>query len=371
MLKLFCVRDFCNHSMNHLSNYSPSNSSIYPWQQRNWQHLIARYRCQNLPHALLFGGAVGLGKLHFARCFARFLFCNNKTQDADPSAWLTFPVCTCHACALFYAGNHPDFFLLQPEAENKALKVEQIRELISELSSTASQGSWQVVIIDHADAMNTAAANALLKSLEEPLGDKTMLILVTAAVAQLPATVASRCQKLAFVSPSFAESSAWLQQQLMAYGRRIESAEITAAIKFSHAAPLAALSLLAHEQLGLYDKILRELLDFLAMRVDGDVVKCAESLASVDVHVRFLVTQFLNVCNDLIKCHLRSAPMFLMNQQYSVELQKISSCFSLPHLLWCMEKLIDTQKTLTLNIALNKQLLIENLLLNFKIFCMG
>ena len=90
------------------------------------------------------------------------------------------------------------------------LIVDQMRELSAQLSLTPQYGGAQVAIIDPADALNSAAANALLKTLEEPQPGR-YLWLVAAEPARLPATIRSRCQKLEFRLPPRAEALAWLQ----------------------------------------------------------------------------------------------------------------------------------------------------------------
>jgi DNA polymerase-3 subunit delta' len=90
--------------------------------------------------------------------------------------------------------------------------IEQIRELSARLAMSSQFGGWQVALIDPADAMNAAAANALLKTLEEPAG-QTLLVLLADAPWRLPQTIRSRCQRIEFTLPTAGEARAWLERQ--------------------------------------------------------------------------------------------------------------------------------------------------------------
>jgi DNA polymerase-3 subunit delta' len=113
---------------------------------------------------------------------------------------------------MFCAAQHPDFFAVHPIEDSKLIRVEQIRALSEQLVLTAHAGGATVALISPADSMNANAANALLKSLEEPRAAVT-LILVTATPSRLPATILSRCLRLRIATPSRAASVAWLERQ--------------------------------------------------------------------------------------------------------------------------------------------------------------
>ncbi|TCV97407.1 DNA polymerase III delta prime subunit [Luteibacter rhizovicinus] len=180
--------------------------TLRPWHAEAWQRLQARRERGALPHALLLAGAAGLGKRDFLHTFAQGLLCQ---QPADG-----VPCGTCRSCHFFVAGTHPDvvqlsFGLRKDGVQRSEIVVDQIRDLSQRLSMSSQFGGWQVATIDPADAMNAPAANALLKTLEEP-SQATMLILVADAPSRLPATIRSRCQRIDFAVPSRDESLAWL-----------------------------------------------------------------------------------------------------------------------------------------------------------------
>lgn len=177
---------------------------VLPWQQEHWHRLYQRLQNKTLAHALLFSGATGMGKRQFAQHLSQMVLC------ARPSLAGACGVCT--ACRAFKTGVHPDYREITVEADSKVIKIDQIRGLVEFMSLTAQFSGYKVTVIHPAEAMNTAAANSLLKTLEEPTAN-SLLLLISAQPAWLPATIRSRCQQWAFRLPPMPQALAWLQQQ--------------------------------------------------------------------------------------------------------------------------------------------------------------
>nr|WP_233096810.1 MULTISPECIES: DNA polymerase III subunit delta' [unclassified Pseudomonas] len=183
-------------------------------------------------HAYLLHGPVGIGKRALAERLMARLLCQ---QPAGLEA------CGhCKSCLLLKAGSHPDNYVLEPEEADKAIKVDQVRDLVSFVVQTAQMGGRKVVLIEPVESMNINAANALLKSLEEPSGD-TVLLLVSHQSSRLLPTIRSRCVQQACPLPSEAMSLQWLGQALpeCTEQERVELLTLAAG------SPLAAVSLQA------------------------------------------------------------------------------------------------------------------------------
>ncbi|MCD6055441.1 MAG: holB [Gammaproteobacteria bacterium] len=161
---------------------------------------IAAKRHYQIPHAFLFHGEAGLGKLLTAKQYAAILLCQTQTGE--------LPCGHCQSCRLQRSDTHPDYQIISPEEAGHAIKIDQIRSLIAFLQQTPQQAGFRVVIITPADALNHAAANSLLKLLEEP-GENTVLFLVSDRLMSLPATLKSRCVKLPFLTPAHDTGRVW------------------------------------------------------------------------------------------------------------------------------------------------------------------
>lgn len=185
---------------------------IYPWQQTQWQYIVSAIQQQRLPHALLLLGPRDIGKSAFAWGVAKYLYCNKLRSKPASFVRLAVDACDCSGCRRLEEGVHPDFFQLQPEEAGQVIKIEQIRDLIETLEQTGQRRGYRVVIIQPAESMNQAAANALLKTLEEPT-KHLVFILICDQISALPATIVSRCQKLYFTPPSLSMGLSWLKQQ--------------------------------------------------------------------------------------------------------------------------------------------------------------
>lgn len=159
--------------------------------------MAAAYRSGKLPHALLIGGAAGIGKATLAFRLANHLLRYPQAQHAPET--LQPPDSTSALFRQVAQGAHPGVLHLTRPANDKGtgfktvLTVEEIRRINRFLSMTSHDGSWRIVIVDPADDMNTNAANALLKNLEEP-PSRVLFVLITHSPGALLPTIRSRCQ---------------------------------------------------------------------------------------------------------------------------------------------------------------------------------
>ena len=255
---------------------------IYPWQSDDWARL--QQLRSSWPHALLLHGRAGIGKLQFAQHLAQSLLCESPTESHEPCGH-------CVACLWFSQGNHPDYRAVLPEAlagelsgdekpdaeegkktkvPSKEIKIDQTLALMSFLSVSSHRGGARVVLLYPAEAINTFAANALLKTLEEPPAGVTF-ILVSARIDRLLPTVISRCRQWPMTLPATAVAVQWLAQQ------GVE--QPAALLAEAGGAPLTALALASDENRALRDFALAQ----LAAGPACDAFACAESLQKLPV----------------------------------------------------------------------------------------
>lgn len=151
--------------------------------------LLRAVVARSVPQSLLFDGPDGVGKRTTARALAAAINCPQPGGDGDACG-------TCSSCRRIAKGNHPDIVSLVPN-EKGTISVEMAREVIGQASYRPFEARRRVVIIDQADQLQTAAQNALLKTLEEP-PPSSMFVLVTARPDALLETVRSRCPRVRF-----------------------------------------------------------------------------------------------------------------------------------------------------------------------------
>jgi len=169
-------------------------------------------------HSYIFSGLSGIGKKTLALEFAQAQNCENAALRQDACG-------QCPSCRKRIHGSHPDIHVLQ--AQTQFIRIDDVRGIQDQMTFRPLEGGKRVFIIDEADKMNEPAANALLKTLEEPSADN-ILILVTARPFRLPQTILSRCRHLRFNPLAAGDVARFLTEQ-----KRMEPA---------HASALASLS---------------------------------------------------------------------------------------------------------------------------------
>lgn len=160
---------------------------------------MQRHEAGCLPHAILISGIEGTGKRQLATALAEALLCASKTGKRE------------EMLNLLKAGSHPDLTRLTPLEGKATISVEQIREVSQKLSLTPQIAARKIAVIELAEQMTVAAANALLKTLEEPPGD-TLILLISHNPGRLPQTIRSRCQSVSIPAPDAEAARMWLAQ---------------------------------------------------------------------------------------------------------------------------------------------------------------
>ena len=215
---------------------------LQPWLADSWRQLAAALAQQRLHQGLLFAAPAGYGKRLLANSLAAAALCQQRLPDGHACG-------RCRACLLVAAGTHPDFtrvtFELRDDGKPRTeITIDQMRNLSQRLALSSQFGGLQIALIDPADRLNASAANALLKTLEEP-ASATIILLVADDASRLPATIRSRCQRIDVRLPTRDEAMGWLREQ------RLGGAEADAALDASLGNPGQALAWSADDTLAL------------------------------------------------------------------------------------------------------------------------
>ncbi len=178
--------------------------------QRPIKWLRTAVETSHLGHAYLFHGEPAIGKRHTAMALTQFLLCDHPQGGSTPDA------CgTCRACHQVEQGIHPDYLMIQPEdgqKQNPKIKIDQIRAIEHLVIYRPLIGSHKVCLIDDADTMTPEAANALLKTLEDP-PEHCLFLLITSRPEHLLPTIHSRCIALRFAPLPINHIDEFLKQQ--------------------------------------------------------------------------------------------------------------------------------------------------------------
>ncbi|WP_295720402.1 DNA polymerase III subunit delta', partial [uncultured Halovibrio sp.] len=208
----------------------------WPWQSEVHQQLSQRLKEGRFPHALMLLGPAGVGKRQLAVALASLLLC-----EAPVNAGKGMTACgECKQCRLLGGEGHPDARRLMPTDQSRYIRIHQVRALGGFVMESPQVAQRKVAVIERADQLNLNAANALLKTLEEPPADTFLLVLQREGQPVLP-TIRSRCQILRVEAPETAEARTWLAER-----RDEDAAGLDQALRWAGGAPLEALRLLSN-----------------------------------------------------------------------------------------------------------------------------
>lgn len=341
-----------------------TSAEIFPWQQAVWQQMRPAAGARR-HHALLLKGRQGIGKRGFALALAQSRLC--EQVDAAGMA------CgKCQDCYWFGQGLHPNLHLLEPEAlsapdesagkegeqnqgeagsakfgrkPGQQINIAQVRALDDFIYLSAHQARDKVILIHPAEAMNTAAANALLKKLEEP-PPEVLFILVTHNVALIPLTIVSRCQQVIMPVPDHVTARDWLIRQ--------EVADPDFRLALSGFAPLLALQY--DEQQATFHA---GFIQCLCAPEKLDPIELAEKLHKQDLSS---VTGWLQKwCYDLMSCRASGRVRYHLKQTAVLQRQAAAIDPVAFGFLW--RSLIASQQLA--RHPLNPRLFLEEMLLNY------
>jgi DNA polymerase-3 subunit delta' len=339
-------------------------NSLYPWQTTLWEQLSSLR--ERMPHALLFHGPQGIGKSALAEHFAQSLLCEKPMENGHACG-------QCASCGWFAQYSHPDYRRVRPEAledgdgesgdesddaaegkkgakstkaPSKEIKIDQIRALSDFMNISTHRQGMRVIVLYPAEALNIAAANALLKTLEEP-PPHTVFILVSNSIDRLLPTILSRCRQSAFGMPAHDEALAWLQEQ------GVKDAEIWLAEQGG--APLAAYQVAQGDTRQTMDEFLNQ----LAHPSTEGVLKTADRMQKTSVNdlVSWLQRWLYDVFSVKFSGNIRYYP------RYRKELAALATRINADELMRALKK--ANERRAIAEHPLSAKLFIEDMLLEY------
>lgn len=335
-------------------------SNVYSWQQDIWQRLIQRSNLSS--YALLLNGRQGIGKLVFARNLVTAMLCQKPLSNKEACG-------ECASCRWLTSGEHPNFYQIQPEAlsgqitealseeesatskakkkPSQQISVDQIRGLTDFVNLSAHQQGYKIILIHPAEAMNQAAANALLKKLEEP-PPGVIFILVSHRIQQLLPTIRSRCQLIAMPIPGVATAEDWLRQQ------GVDNPE--ACLAAASFAPLSALAFNDPDYIAQHDLFLEQ----ISAPATLNPIFLAEKMQRADLPT--VVSWQQKWCYDLLSFGTTGKIRYHASRHAAIK--SLVMCINTKALVTYSRSLLSTQKLS--RHPLNARLFLEEMLLIYK-----
>lgn len=305
---------------------------IHPWNQEIWQHLTLEPERSN--HALLLNGDAGLGKRDLAFSLAHFVLTDTHSQSET----------------LFNAGSHPDLHVLMPEAEiqedligsfanryieqhsgkpKKTITIEQVRRLSSALDTHPHISTHRLILIFYAETMNRNAANALLKSLEEPPSN-TLFLIVSDELSKLAKTIRSRCSLVNFRQPDFNSAKTWLELE-----GTLPASDIDTYLSMSNNQPLEAIRLFEDDYLGALKSVFTDVNNLWMRR--AEVTQVAKNWHTLGSNKSIDILQKL--ATDLLRNSLTESPKSVFFPVQQSWVSSVSSKFSNTKIMALLDEL--------------------------------
>lgn len=327
-----------------------------PWLTPYYEKIAQRYRALKLHHALLFQSIAGNGLDRLINHVINLLLC---TRPENGKACQT-----CHACQLFQAKTHPDFYVIA--AEKKSIGVDDIRRVLAKLYESSQLGGNKVVWINNAENLTEAASNGLLKTLEEP-PKHTYFILDCEIIAKINATIKSRCIHDFIAPPSLKTAYEWLEMRTPAYNKT----ERITALRLTQHAPLAAENLLRDD---IWTQRAQFYTDLFTHLTEKNCFLLYEKIKNAVISDQIFSWLAILFC-DAIKYQLNTTA-FIINRDQAKLIHALSTEFDAQQLVWLYQKTQENSEKLKTQ-TVNKELILatffsqlDQLLYNNHTLCM-
>ena len=310
--------------------------TLFPWQEGAWRALPDN---RSLAHALLIRGPLGIGKTVFAHRLGMRLVCEHGRACGS-----------CRSCVFAAKGDHPDILVIKAEEGKAEITVDHARALNAFLALTPHLADRRVSIIEAAEQLNRSAANALLKTLEEPPAE-SFVLLVSHAPAQLLPTIRSRCQQVHLQKPSRAEGLDYLKAQGLGLA--------DAALKIAHGAPLRAVAL-PKDALNTAFRLL-ETLEQLA-RGAVDAVSAGEGWQTLDLG--YGLSLFTGILADIVQLATVGTLAEPLPGDWQTRLRRLASQLDLQQLFTLWDEALELHGLV--DAPLDRRLIWDKLFLRFE-----
>ncbi|MCG7387439.1 DNA polymerase III subunit delta' [Pantoea sp. ACRSB] len=316
----------------------------YPWLNQPYRYIIGQHQAGRAHHALLIQAIEGMGDDALVWGVSRWLMC--QQPDGLKSCGL------CHGCQLMQAQTHPDWYRLEAEKGKSTLGIDAVRQVTEKLYHFAQQGGAKVVWLPDAAQLSESAANALLKTLEEPPAN-SWFFLSSREPSRLLATLRSRCMALSLAPPDEAQSLQWLSKQIPQ-----EAAALQTALRLSAGAPAAALQLLEPARW----QARQTLCDALPAALQQDILLLLPALNADDVAAR--ISWLLALLVDALKWQ-QGATRWLSNPDRQDVVALLAETFSARALDESAREWMQCREQLLHVAAVNRELLLTDRLLSW------
>lgn len=317
----------------------------YPWLNASYRQIVSQHQANRSHHALLLQSLPGMGGDALAWGLSRWLMCR------DPDGLKSCG--NCHSCQLMQAGTHPDWYRLEAEKGKQALGIDAVRSVTEKIYHHAQQGGAKVVWLPDAGQLTEAAANALLKTLEEP-PQNTWFLLNCTDPSRLLATLRSRCLLWHLPPPDEAQSLVWLQKQ--------GTGDIntrTSALRLCGGAPAAALALLE----GKYWQQRQMLCETLPTAIQGDLLTLLPVLNHDDAVQR--ISWLCSLLVDAAKWQ-QGGGDFISNVDCRSLVVQIASLLPAPAIDASLRQWLTCRDRLLRVVAVNRELLLTDQLMSWQ-----
>lgn len=318
-----------------------------PWLVKAYNELAQPLQLGRAHHAILLQHFVGSGEYLLIDRFIHRLLCTNPINNK--------PCGNCHSCKLLAANNHPDYYTIEPEEKKISIGVDQIRQISSKVYERSQQGGNKVIWIKVASLMTEAAANALLKTLEEPPAN-TFFILSDKHNGHLLPTIRSRCQYYFVTVPELDISVNWLKTQSVLNTSTYNDNDLASALLLNQNAPIAALLLLQPEQWQIRVHFYQQ----LTLHLQQKNFWALQPLFLGSQDLPQTMGWFSGLLSDSLKAR-QKVGRFILNRD-QVPLVRLIASFGVDKNLKMYQLWSDTQQQLASVSGVNQELLISNLL---------